>query len=30
MNFREDLNLDGDINSGDISFVKSKSGSALP
>ena len=29
-NFREDLNTDGFIDSADISFVKSKSGTALP
>jgi len=29
-NFREDINLDGLIDSADIAFVKSKSGTALP
>ena len=29
-NFREDVNLDGSINSADIGLVKSKSGTALP
>jgi hypothetical protein len=28
-NFREDLNVDGEVNSGDISLVKSKSGTGL-
>lgn len=29
-NFREDVNVVGDLNSGDIGLVKSKSGTALP
>jgi hypothetical protein len=29
-NFREDVTVDGSINSADVSLVKSKSGSALP
>ena len=30
VNFREDLNADGSINSGDISLAKSRTGTAIP